>query len=394
MQYRYYLSSSNEYHNTQITTNNLKVAHDTNQCIITMAHNIEIKNGVASYVENGRKERAWHGLGQVFDGQLSVKEALELSHADYKVEMQNVFAMTPALKDAMLHDKVNPDLILDAIIEGKKATMRMDTNQTLGVVSEQYGVVQNCDAFKFIDTLCTGGSGNTPVIECAGVLGHGERVFITAKFPEQIILDNKTDDRVDMYVVFTTSHDGTGAVNCMVTPTRVVCNNTLNFAMRNNAGKISLRHTSGINGRLDLTKKENAEFAFKTLNMFNIYEKSLKQAFEHLRNIRLSEKELDNILAEVLLSDNNVKLFKESGINHPDISTRGRNQFNAVKQAMEKGVGQDFGERGTAMWALNGLTTYYQNEANFRDDEQKFLNIMQGTAANKVQKFYDLATAI
>ena len=359
-----------------------------------MAHNIEIKNGVASYVENGRKERAWHGLGQVFDGQLSVKEALELSHADYKVEMQNVFAMTPALQDAMLHGNVDPDLILDAIIDGKKATMRMDSHKALGVVSDNYGVVQNEAAFQFIDTLCTGGNGNTPVIECAGVLGHGERVFITAKFPEQIILDNKTDDRVDMYVVFTTSHDGTGAVNCMVTPTRVVCNNTLNFAMRNNAGKISLRHTSGINGRLDLTKKENAEFAFRTLNMFNVYEKSLKQAFEHLRNIRLSEKELDNILAEVLLSDNNVKLYKESGINHPDISTRGRNQFNAVKQAMEKGIGQDFGERGTAMWAINGLTTYYQNEANFRDDEQKFLNIMQGTAANKVQKFYDLAMAI
>lgn len=359
-----------------------------------MAHNIEIKNGVASYVENGRKERAWHGLGQVFDGQLSVKEALELSHADYKVEMQNVFAMTPALQDAMLHDKVNPDLILDAIIEGKKATMRMDSHKALGVVSDNYGVVQNEAAFQFVDTLCTGGNGNTPVIECAGVLGKGERVFITAKFPEQIILDNKTDDRVDMYIVFTTSHDGTGAVNCMVTPTRVVCNNTLNFALAHNAGKISLRHTSGINGRLDLTKKENELFAYRTLNMYNIYKNSLEQEFEHLRNIRLSEKDLDNILAEVLLSDTNVKLYKESGINHPDISTVGRNQFFAVKEAMEKGVGQDYGERGTAMWAINGLTTYYQNVKRFRDDEAKFSNIMQGTAALKVQKLHDLAMAI
>ena len=363
-----------------------------------MAHNIEVRkvNGVevASYVENGRKERAWHGLGQVFDGQLSVKEALELSHADYQVEMQDVFAMTPALSEAMKTGMVDSDLILDALVSGRKATMRMDTSKTLGVVSDSYGVVQNCDAFKFIDTLCTGGSGNTPVIECAGVLGQGERVFITAKFPEQIILDNKTDDRVDMYVVFTTSHDGTGAVNCMVTPTRVVCNNTLNYAMNHNAGKISLRHTSGINGRLDLTKKENAEFAFKTLNMYNIYKKSLEQSFEHLRNVILSEKELDNILAQVLLSEPNVKLYKEGGINHPDISTQGRNQFFNVKQAMENGVGQDISERGTAMWALNGLTTYYQNEKKFRDEEAKFLNIMQGTAAAKVQKFYDLAMAV
>ena len=113
----------------------------------------------------------------------------------------------------------------------------MDTMKPLGVVSDSYGIVQNSDAFKFLDTLLTGkltDSEHTPIIETAGVLGNGERVFITAKFPEQIILDNKTDDRVDMYVVFTTSHDGTGAVNCMVTPTRVVCNNTLNYALDHN----------------------------------------------------------------------------------------------------------------------------------------------------------------
>ena len=69
-----------------------------------MAHLIEINNGVASFVENGRKERAWHRLGQVFDGQLSVKEALELSHADYQVEARNVFAMTPALQDLLDSD--------------------------------------------------------------------------------------------------------------------------------------------------------------------------------------------------------------------------------------------------------------------------------------------------
>lgn len=368
-----------------------------------MAANIEIRkvNGVevASYVENGRKERAWHKLGQVFDGQLTVKEALELSHADYQVEMRNVFAMTPALEAVLAFgsDNINKemlsDLIVDAYIGGRKATMRMDINKPLGVVSDHYGVVQNCDAFKFIDTLCTGGQSNTPVIECAGVLGQGERVFITAKFPEQIILDNKTDDRVEMYVVFTTSHDGTGSVNCMVTPTRVVCNNTLNFAMKHNAGKISLRHTSGVNSRLDLTSKENAEFAFKTLNMYNVYKKSLEESFAHLRNIRLSEKELDDILAQVLLSDSNLRIYKECGIEHQDISSVGRNLFNNVKLAMEKGIGQDIVERGTAMWALNGLTTYFQNERNYVSDEKKFESVTNGFAANKLQQAYELLVA-
>ena len=362
---------------------------------------IEIRNGVASYVENGRKERAWHGLGQVFDGQLTVKEALELSHADYQVEMRNVFAMTPALQQLMDMDDNGTvdienlrDIITDAYIGGRRATMRMDIDKPLGVVSDHYGVVQNCEAFQFIDTLCSGGKENTPVIECAGVLGQGERVFITAKFPEQIILDNKTDDRVDMYVVFTTSHDGTGAVNCMVTPTRVVCNNTLNLAMRNNSGKISLRHTSGVSNRLDLTRRENTEFAFRTLNMFNVYKKSLEESFEHLRNIRLSEKELDNILAEVLLTESNLKLYRENGIECKDISSVGRNTFNGVKLAMEKGVGQEYGERGTAMWAINGLTTYFQNEKNYTSEEKKFDSVINGHASLKLQQAYDLLMAV
>lgn len=357
-----------------------------------MAHMIEIRNGVASYVENGRKERAWHGLGQVFDGQLTVKEALELSHADYQVEMREVFAITPAIQQAMEQGSVDTDLIIDALVSGRKATMRMDLNKPLGVVSDAYGIVQNCDAFNFIDTLCTGGT-NAPVIECAGVLGHGEHVFITAKFPEQIILDNKTDDRVDMYVVFTTSHDGTGAVNCMVTPTRVVCNNTLNLAMSNNAGKISLRHTRNVNDRLDLTKRENTEFAFRTLNMFNVYKKSLEESFEHLRNIRLSEKELDNILAEVLLTESNLKLYQENGIECQDISSVGRNTFYGVKKAMENGVGQEYGERGTAMWAINGLTTYFQNEKNYTSDEKKFDSVINGHASHKLQQAYELLIA-
>ena len=358
-----------------------------------MAHMIEIRNGVASFVENGRKERAWHRLGQVYDGQISVKEALELSHADYTVEMKEVFAVTPAIQAAMEQGSVSTDLILEALIAGRKATMRMDLNKPLGVVSDHYGIVQNCDAFKFIDTLCTGGSG-APVIECAGVLGHGERVFITAKVPDQIILDNKTDDRVEMYVVFTTSHDGTGAVNCMVTPTRVVCNNTLNFAMNHNAGKISLRHTSGINNRLDLTNKENTEFAFKTLNMFNVYKNSLEQSFEHLQNVRISEKQLDDILAEVLLSESNLKVYRTEGIQHDDISSVGRNLFMNVKHSMHHGIGQEYGERGTAMWAINGLTTYFQNEKNYTSEELKFNSVMNGHAANKLQKAYDLLMAV
>lgn len=367
-----------------------------------MAHNIEFKNGAYSFVENGRKERAWHKLGQVFDGPMTVKEALELSHADYRVELHPILAVTPKFADCVAQSGIVTealqDEMLDSIIPGKKVTVRMDTNKPLGIVSDSYGIVQNEDAFKFLDTLLTGQlteSAHAPVIETAGVLGHGERVFITAKFPDQIILDNNGDDRVEMYVVFTTSHDGTGAVNCIVTPTRVVCNNTLNFAMRHNAGKLSLRHSSNIMSRLDLASKENAEFAYKALKMYEVYKTSLEESFELLQNVRVSEKDLDRILAEVLLSDANLEVYRETGdIEHDDISTIGKNVFHKAKETVYAGIDQDFGEKGTGMWLINGLTSYYQNEVNYKSEEYKFDSISQGLASKKIQKAFDLLVTV
>lgn len=353
-----------------------------------MAHNIEINNGIPSFAENGRKERAWHKLGQVFDRPMTVKEALEASHADFEVKLQNVIMMTPAIAEAMTTGSVPADLLLDALVEGKKATMRADKNKALGIVGEDYGIVQNLDAFTFIDTLCTGQVGDhVPVIECAGVLGKGERVFITAKFPEDIILDNKGDDRVEMYMVFTTSHDGTGAVKCMVSPCRVVCQNTLNIALSKNRGCLSLRHSSNIMQRLDLTSKENTEFAFKALNLMKVYKQSLEQRFAELRNKKITEKELDRILASVALSEQDFVVYEAVGnIEHDDIATRGRNVFNAMKQAVEQGVGQEYGERGTGMWLMNGITSYFQNHVAFSSEEVKFDSIQHGYTQKKVLK--------
>ena len=232
---------------------------------------------------------------------------------------------------------------------------------------------------------------HTPVIETAGVLGEGERVFITAKFPEQIILDNKGNDRVEMYIVFTTSHDGTGAVNCLVTPIRVVCNNTLNFALRNHSGKLSLRHSRNVMDRLDLRESENAEFVYKTLNMYDIYKNSLEKEFKHLQNIMLAEQDLMRILAEVAYEDDDLKIYKESKeVYNAEISKSAINRLNRMRDVLEFGVGQNSDDKGSGMWLINGITTYFQNYANYKSEETKFDNIQNGPASKKLQKAYNI----
>lgn len=363
-----------------------------------MPANIEMVNGVASFAENGKRERAWHGLGQVVNEPMFVKDALKLCHADFNVGLQKVVALSEELQKAMDNGEfINAAMLRDLLIDNTMATMRLDTNKSLGIVSDKYGIVQNEDAFKFVDMFCSGkfaNRDNTPVIETCGVLGKGERIFVTAKFPKSIVLDAKRDDLVDMYVVFTTSHDGTGAVRCVCTPIRVVCNNTLNWAMKENIGRIAFRHSSKVMSRLDLLNEENAEFAYKALNVAETYANGLKESFDHLRNIKLAERDLDNIIAQVVLAPDAAKEFMQTrNIESDAIKTRGRNIFLGVKECLETGVGQEGQERGTAMWLLNGLTSYYQNEATERSEEIKFDSILDGNIYKKVQKAYDLAIA-
>ena len=363
-----------------------------------MAHNLEMRDGKFSFAENGARQRAWHHLGEVVNEPMFVADALKKCRADYKVQLQPIAVLDDEILTAIENGAmVEADKLLGLLIPNARATIRTDLNKPLGLVSDKYGIVQNSDAFKFVDMLCSGLDADRtekPTIECCGVLGNGERVFITCKMPQDIILDARTDDRIETYVVFTTSHDGTGAVRCMVTNIRVVCENTLNWAMHHNSGRISFRHSSKVMDRLDLMNRENAEFAYKTLGLWKEYESVFKESLDHLRNVRLAEKDIDKILAEIALADDAKKIFFETGnIYHEDIATRGRNIFLGMKESMENGIGQDILESGNGLWAINGITTYFQNDANFKSGEVMFDNMLDGNVYKKVQKAYDMMIA-
>ena len=94
------------------------------------------------------------------------------------------------------------------------------------------------------------------------------------------------------------------------------------------------------------------------------------------------------------MSEDSFKVYKATGsLNHEDITTRSKNLYNDAMEALHGGVGQNMGERGTGLWLVNGITTYFQNEAKYRDSEMKFDSLMDGTAKMKLQKAYDLAMA-
>ena len=166
------------------------------------------------------------------------------------------------------------------VISGYKANTRTSDGKVLGIVGSRYKIVQNADAFQFTDNLI----GGDVRYETAGSLQGGKKIWLLAKMPETKVCD----DSVAPYVCFTNTHDGSGAVKAIMTPVRVVCNNTLNLALRTAKRSWSMRHQGNIEGKL--------EEARQALELAEIYMDSLAKEAEEWANITVNTEHLHKIL--------------------------------------------------------------------------------------------------
>jgi phage/plasmid-like protein (TIGR03299 family) len=354
-----------------------------------MAHNIEIReiNGV-NFESFVAKQPAWHNLGHVIEKGFTAQQAIEFCNANYEVQLQPIAALTPSVLELIESGSDIPSsLIKEQIIKTNKATMRMDFEEVLGVVSNRYGIVQNSKAFEFIDVLTTGELGsNKPTIEAAGVLGHGERIFITAKYHDPIRIDNNEANNVEMFVVFTTSHDGKGSVSCMMTPTRVVCQNTLNLAFKDNKAKFSHKHTKNVSNKFDVNGSGNYEMAQNALKLYNEYRRMFEEKLNVLSTTKLTDFDVKNLFGKIMLSDKDYTIYKSNGFNINRLSDNNQRKINIAMDVLESGVGQREAKSGTALWAINALTTLYQNHADYKSEEIKFDAITNGSVAKKLNE--------
>ena len=103
--------------------------------------------------------------------------------------------------------------------------------------------IQNREAFAFTDALL--GSGVR--YETVGSLQAGKKVWLLARLPREYII---AGERISPYLVFSNSHDGSGAVRAALTPVRVVCNNTLNLALEKASRSWAMIHTGNINSKI------------------------------------------------------------------------------------------------------------------------------------------------
>ena len=195
-----------------------------------MAHMLEQYGDMASFAS--LREPAWHGLGTILDHEVSTSEMLQVAHlAGWDVRLDDIDLPGRSHKNFFAVTRKNP-------FDGDR--------DVLGVVGERYKVLQNEDLFSFADNMLDGGRWET-----AGSIKNGTVVFGSLALDREVVLDEKgVGDKINTYLLVHTSHDGSLAVQASVTPVRVVCQNTLNYALAGVKQSYKIRHTSTVNGKV------------------------------------------------------------------------------------------------------------------------------------------------
>lgn len=353
-----------------------------------MAENV---NPIVSNLSVNRQARpvAFRNLYGAFDNVnreiLPISEVIERAECNYEVEKQPLVRVTPEMLDAIRNGEPITGLTSANIINTHCATMRTDNNHTFGVVGSDYGVVQNSKAFEFIDHLQQH-FGQQSIIETAGALNEGSRVYVTCRLDENFYLDDFKKDAVENYIIITTSHDGSGAIKVFSSPVRVVCQNTLNMALMKKTESISYKHTKNVRERMDY-EKIVARFLEQSKMLKNNFVNKMRELRE---DDNLSKNAVQDFASMIYLSDENYKRYIEANRkldNIDEVSTRAKNQIERLMSSIESGVGQDM-YRGSKLWLLNGLTTLLHNDTVYKSDEDEFKSILEGDGFKKLNKAY------
>lgn len=222
-------------------------------------------------INYAERRPVWSGLGTDISRCSNISEALFVSGLDFTVRQENIQTSEAC----------------PIPLDGFQANIK-DDGTPLGIVSTKYKVVQNADAFAFLDSLVKEGM----KFERAGGLQNGRKVFVLARMPDKYIISG---EHISPYIVFINSLDGTGSIKILMTPVRMICLNMLNLALRSAVRSWSAVHSGNVSYKLEDAKN--------TLLYADRYMQELGVTIEELKQQPVSDAKVLE-LVDVLLPTN------------------------------------------------------------------------------------------
>ncbi|BAZ47159.1 hypothetical protein NIES4102_42050 (plasmid) [Chondrocystis sp. NIES-4102] len=228
------------------------------------------------------QEPAWHKLGETLDNPPTTAQAIINAGLNWQVKEQPIYTQSEF--------GLNP-------VKTHKSLVRATDYQLLGIVSQKYQPLQNSDAFNWFDFLLHDGDVS---LESAGSLKQGKRIWILAKI-KQDPTDIIKDDPVEPYLLLSNSHDGSTAIWIQFTPIRVVCQNTLSYALNRRHSDLNtnrafrIRHQKNLEGKLNQAKTA-LDFARQRFAIAT-------EEYQAMAKVSLNQQDLDLYLSLVLNTD-------------------------------------------------------------------------------------------
>lgn len=300
-----------------------------------MAHDITHANGRYEFAWTG--EAPWHNLGQRLPAAATSEDILKAAGLEWMVLTDSLH-----LSDGTL-------------VPGFVANRRSDTKEVLGIVSNDYKVVQNGDALRFADSLVEEAMA---IFHTAGSLSRGKRIFATAKLPTDLLI--VPGDVVEQYLLIVNAHDGTQAMHLRFTPVRVVCANTLGAAMHGRASwQYTIRHVGDL--------KANVAEAKRALGIASRYFDEAGEKFTALAEVALDGKAFDTFLDDMQLPQY-VKAHT-SGLDDERLGVKVGAMKESIKLLAAQGLGSDIpGVKGTAWGAFNAVVEFIERVRTAKKD--------------------------
>lgn len=317
-----------------------------------MSHEIES----AMYVSTP----AWHKLGTVLNAPPTIDAALSASGLDWTV----------ALEHMRLND--------GTMVPDRKAVVRSKDRKVLGTVGSGFRLLQNGPAFKWFQPFLDSG---LATLEAAGSLRGGARIWILAKLTGQdSVIVPQSDDRVAKYLLLAHGHDGSLAIRLGLTPTRVVCANTLSAAI-GEGGSLSIRHTAGAADAMRAAREviaranndfEKAAEVYRALARMNVTSKMLREYIDTVFPapkvkapvVETGAADFAALLARPLAMESRTMGDREEATKE----TRQR-IYGEIETLFQRGRGNDMaGVKGTGWAAYNAVTEYITHERGRTED--------------------------
>jgi phage/plasmid-like protein (TIGR03299 family) len=289
---------------------------------------------------SGNRQTPWHGLGKVVDGVLNAEDAIDAAGLNWTVSLRDIFRQ----KHILTEDGV--EVSYEKISDRFELTRDSD-EKPFAVLSDKYRPFQNRDAFSFMDSLVASGAAK---YETAGSLKGGRVVFITMATPDWITLPG--GDKIQTFLLLRTTHDGTGRISVFVVTVRVVCNNTLTWAIAGAKHKWGVTHTADVQAKI--------EQARTALGLTLDYEKAFEAEARELLDIRVTDDQIARFLKEEL----------------EDRPRRDEEIAQVLLNVQNSPTVGDY--RGTAWGTINGVTEFYEHMKPNRSADAHFVRMFDG----------------